>query len=221
MSSPARNHSHGHGIHSHGGHSDARHANRKKLWAVFILTAAYFFVEVIGGLLTNSLALLSDAGHMFSDIAALSLALLASWFAEKPATTKKTFGYARSEVLAAFINASILMLVSVAIVREAVERFGTPHEIKGGGMLVIASIGLVVNLVGIYILSRNDSGNINLRGAYLHVIGDALGSVGAIAAGLIIIFTGWMLADTIISIFIAILILYSAWRLLWDSVFSW
>ena len=191
--------------------------SRRIAWAL-ALTGGYFFAELIGGLLTNSLALLSDAGHMFSDIAALGLTLCAFQIARRPATSKRTYGYQRLEILAALINGLILWLVVGIIFTEAYRRLMEPPEVRPVGMLVIASGGLVVNIVSGYILYACDRGSLNIRGALLHVFGDALGSIGAMLAAVIMLLTDWYFADAVISIAIALLILYTSWELVRESV---
>lgn len=191
--------------------------SRRLAWALAI-TAIYFFAEVLGGLLTNSLALLSDAGHMFSDTAALGLSLCAFQIARRPATSKKTFGYQRLEILAALINGLVLWLVVGVIFTEAYRRFLDPPAVHAPGMLVVAVVGLAVNVVAGRILFACNQGNLNIRGAFLHVLGDALGSIGAIVAALIILLTGWTLADPLVSCLIGILILYTSWELVRESV---
>jgi cobalt-zinc-cadmium efflux system protein len=191
--------------------------NRRIAWAL-ALTAGYFFAEVIGGLLTNSLALLSDAGHMFSDIAALVLTMCAFQIARRPATSKRTYGYHRLEILAALINGLILWLVVGIIFTEAYRRLMEPPEVRPVGMLVIATGGLVVNIVSGRILYACDRGSLNIRAALLHVLGDALGSIGAILAAVIMLLTGWYFADAVISVAIALLILYTSWELVRESV---
>jgi len=168
--------------------------------------------------LTNSLALLSDAGHMFSDIAALGLSLFAFRMSRRPATAKRTYGYHRVEILAALINGLTLWLIVGIIFHEAYHRFLNPPEVQSLGMLVVATLGLGVNVAAGFILYGSDRESLNLRGAFLHVVGDALGSVGAIAAGIIMLVTGWYLADPLISIFIGLLILYSSWGLVKESI---
>ena len=192
--------------------------NKSHLIIVLTLTAFFFLVEFFGGLWTGSLALLSDAGHMLSDIGALGLALFALWASGKPAHGKKTFGYFRAEVLVAFINGAALVVIVLIIFHEAYERMQAPVTVKSIPLLVIASAGLMVNLIGAYILSRGGKENINIRAAFIHVLGDALGSLGAISAGLVIWLKGWMWFDPLVSFFIGGIILYSAWRLLWDTV---
>lgn len=174
--------------------------------------------EAVGGWWTNSLALLADAGHMLTDVAALTLTLTAIWFASRPATSKKTFGYYRLEILAAFINGIALVLLSFWIIWEAVERWQTPQEIRGYGMTLIAVGGLVVNIIAAALLHSDHKHDLNIRGAWLHVMGDMLGSIAAIAAGLIIISFGWLWADATASILISLIIIYGSWRLISDSV---
>lgn len=189
-------------------------ANRL-IWALAI-TGVYFFAELLGGILTNSLALLSDAGHMASDIAALGLSLFAFQMARRPATAKKSYGYHRLEILAALINGLMLWLVVGVIFNEAYRRFLDPPQVHSLGMLLVASLGLLVNVVTGAILYGH--GSLNLRGAFLHVVGDALGSVGAVAAGLVMLATGWYLADPLVSVLIGFLILYTSWGLVRESV---
>lgn len=184
------------------------------------ITTVFLFVEVIGGLLTNSLALLADAGHMATDAAALALSLFAVWLAARPATPERSFGYYRAEVLAALANAATLVAISFYIFWEAFRRVGSPPEIDGLPMLLVAVAGLAANGAAAWALSRGGghSHNLNTRGAFLHVIGDMLGSVGAIVAALVMLATGWYLADPILSAGIGLLILRSSWRLLSESV---
>jgi len=194
------------------------HQNKNFLIIVLTLTAIVFLVEFLGGLWTKSLALLSDAGHMLSDFASLGLALFALWASSKPAHAKKTFGYYRAEVLAAFINGAALVVIALLIFHEAYERMQVSVNVKSIPLVVIASAGLMINLIGAYILSRGGKENINIRGAFIHVLGDALGSLGAIAAGLVIWLKGWLWFDPLVSFFTGGIIIYSAWRLLWDTV---
>jgi len=195
-----------------------RTTDSRRLGLALTITAIYFFAEVLGGLWTNSLALLSDAGHMFSDTAALGLSLCAFQIARRPATSKKTYGYQRLEILAALINGLVLWLVVGVIFTEAYRRLLDPPEVRTIGMLVVAVVGLAVNMVAGRILYACDQGNLNIRGAFLHVVGDALGSVGAVVAALIMLFTGWYTADPLISFLIGVLILYTSWELIRDSV---
>ncbi|MBC2683140.1 cation transporter [Bacillus toyonensis] len=203
--------------HSHGhGHSK----NKKALLLAFLLTTSFMVAEVIGGFVTNSLALLSDAGHMLSDAVSLALSLLAFKLGEKAATTAKTYGYKRVEMLAALCNGVVLIVISIYIFIEAIRRFKEPVEIASNGMLIIAVLGLLINILSAWILMRGGDvkGNLNLRSAFLHVLGDLLGSVGAIIAALLIKFFGWNVADAIASILVSILVVISGWRVTRDTV---
>jgi cobalt-zinc-cadmium efflux system protein len=175
------------------------------------------FAEAVGGWLTNSLALLADAGHMLTDVAALTLTLAAIWFASRPATAKKTFGYYRLEILAAFINGIALVLISLFVIYEAYERWQSPPEIKGSALTIIAVGGLVINLVCAWLLHGNHEHDLNMRGAWLHIMGDVLGSVTAIAAGVLIVAFGWLWADALCSVLISLIII-GAWNLIKESV---
>lgn len=196
----------------------ARHTETRRLRWALLISAIYFFAELIAGFLTNSLALLSDAGHMLSDIAALSLSLFAFRMARRPATVQSTYGFHRFEILAALFNGLTLWLIVGIIFAAAYGRLFHPPEVQSQGMMVVAVLGLVVNLVAAMILHRGHHHNLNLRGAFLHVVSDAIGSVGAIVAGAIMLTTGWYLADPLISIFIGVLILFSSWSLVRDSL---
>src|SRR5919202_5392652 len=207
--------SQGENEHSHGGHGQA---DKRALRLVFALTATFTIVEVVGGLITDSLALLADAGHMLSDILSLGLALFAVWLAGHPVTPNRSFGYKRAEILASLFNGVTLVAISIWIFVEAYRRFQDPPEILGGWMLTVAVLGLLVNLIGMLILSRSEGKSLNAQGALRHVIADALGSLGAIAAAGIIILTGWRYADPLISILIGLLVLGSSWNLLRNSV---
>jgi cobalt-zinc-cadmium efflux system protein len=174
--------------------------------------------EAFGGWFANSLALLADAGHMLTDVAALALTLAAIWFASRPATSKKTFGYYRLEILAAFINGIALVLISLWIVYEAVERLNAPPAVKGFELTLIAVGGLIINLICAWLLHGGHQHNLNMRGAWLHVIGDALGSVAAIVAGILILSFGWLWADAAVSVLISLIIIFGAWNLIKESV---
>ena len=202
--------------HSHG--AGDRRQNMRPLAITLALTTTFMVAEVIGGLLTGSLALLADAGHMLSDSAALALALFAFWLSGHPATPEKSFGYKRAEILAALANGVALVAISIWIFIEAYRRFQDPPEILGGWMMVVAVIGLAVNVAGAFILSRSEGESLNLQGALRHVLADVAGSIGAISAALIIIFTGWRYADPLISVLIGVLVLGSSWTILRDSV---
>jgi len=182
------------------------------------LTLSFFIIELIGGFLTNSLALITDAWHMLNDVFSLSFALLAAWIALRPATRKKTYGYYRIEILAAFLNGILLWAIVIFIFYEAIQRLQNPPEVESLNMLVIAVGGLVANSLSALALSRSKETSLNVKGAFMHVVADALGSIGAISAGLIMFLTGWYQADSIISMTIGLLILYSSWRLVQDSV---
>ncbi|HKP84901.1 MAG TPA: cation diffusion facilitator family transporter [Blastocatellia bacterium] len=193
-------------------------SNRQRLTFVLALTVGYMIAEVVGGFLTNSLALLSDAGHMLADVAGLVLAMLALWFSARPITTSKTYGYYRMEILAALANGVALVVISLLISYEAFHRIKSPEKVEGVEMMLIAAGGLVVNVISAWLLYPASEENLNMRGAFLHVIGDALGSVGAIIAGVVIIFWGWTIADPVISVLMCLLIIYSSWQLIRESV---
>ncbi len=176
-------------------HERTRGESRRALTLVLALTATFTAAEVVGGLLTGSLALLADAGHMLSDNLSLGIALLAAWLAGRPATPEKSFGYKRAEILAALANGVTLVAISIWIFVEAYSRLREPPEILGGWMLAIAAIGLLVNAAGALILSRAASESLNVQGALRHVVADALGSVGVMVAALVVILTGWLYAD--------------------------
>jgi cobalt-zinc-cadmium efflux system protein len=174
--------------------------------------------EGIGGWYTNSLALIADAGHMLTDVAALSLTLGAIWFGSRPATARKTFGYYRLEILAAFVNGVALVLLSIWVIYEAAQRWQSPPVISGSQVTLIAAGGLLVNIVAAKLLHSSHRHDLNMRGAWLHVIGDLFGSATAIAAGVLIATFGWLWADPLCSILISLIIIFGAWRLIMDSV---
>lgn len=182
------------------------------------LTAGFLIVEVLGAWWTGSLALLADAGHMLTDVAGLSLSLLAVWFARKPPTSGNTYGYVRMEILAALANGVILFSIAAFILYEAVRRFWAPPEIQAGPMLLIAVVGLGVNLVGMWLLHGGAEESLNLRGAYLELLSDAVASLGVILAALIIQTTGWSLVDPIVSLVIGLFILPRTWHLIRQAV---
>jgi cobalt-zinc-cadmium efflux system protein len=192
--------------------------NKKNLTIVFCLTAVFLVAEVVGGLLTNSLALLADAGHMLTDVAGLGMALFAIRFAERPATPERTYGYYRVEILAALTNAIVLIGISLYILYEAVERFRNPPEVASGTMLLIALIGLAVNVIGIFILRAGSKESLNMKGAYFEVLSDMLTSIGVIIAGIVMWTTGWYYADPLISAGIGLFILPRTWILLREAV---
>jgi len=190
----------------------------RALKVVLGLTLVIMVAEVIGGWLANSLALLADAGHMLTDSAAVALALFASWIAGRPATAAKTFGYLRFEILAALVNGTVLIGLAGLIVWQAISRLMVPPEIEPLILFGVAALGLIGNAVALRMLHAGHEQSLNVHGAYLHVLGDLLGSIGALAAGAIILVTGWTLADPLVSLFIAILILIGAARLVRESV---
>jgi cobalt-zinc-cadmium efflux system protein len=196
----------------------ARHSETQRLKWALAISSVYFFAELISGFLTNSLALLSDAGHMLSDVGAMALSLFAFRMASRPATHQSTYGFHRVEILAALFNGLFLWLIVGMIFAAAYDRFFQPPVVASFGMMIVAIIGLLVNVIAAAILHAGHRHNLNLRGAFLHVVSDAIGSVGAIVAGLIMLMTGWYLADPLISVFIGILILFSSWSLVKDSV---
>jgi cobalt-zinc-cadmium efflux system protein len=192
--------------------------NRRGLQITFGLTFFYFIVEAVGGLLTNSLALLADAAHMFTDVGGLGLALFATWISQKPATPEKTYGYYRVEILAALANAVVLFFISFYILYEAYLRFERPPEVASLPMLAIAAVGLAVNLIGLWILRAGSEENLNIKGAFLEVVSDVLGSIGVIVAAVIMLATGWYYADAIFSVLIGLFILLRTWKLLVQAV---
>ena len=204
--------SHGHAA------GDAHSQATAGLRAALLLTLVFFFAEVIGGFIANSLALLADAGHMLTDVGALALTLFVAWFSRQPSTSSKTFGYLRWEILAAFLNGSVLLLVSAGIVWEAIGRLRHPEPLQSGLMLIVATGGLVVNLIAARLLHAGASSSLNVRGAYLHVLSDLLGSVAAIVAGLAVRYKGWIIADPVASIVMTALIVRGAWQLVRESV---
>lgn len=202
----------------HHGHDHARGASARRMWVVFGLTATFLVVEVVGGILTRSLALLSDAAHMFTDVMALAIAIAAMRLSSLPADRKRTFGYHRFEILAAALNATLLFLVALYIVYEAYQRWVAPPSIESLGMLAIAVVGLAVNLACMRLLSGDANSNLNVKGAYIEVWADALGSVGVIIAALIVYVTGWTRADPIVAVLIALWVLPRTWNLFKQSV---
>ncbi len=187
--------------------------NVKRVQIALILTGAFMIVEVIGGVLSGSLALLADAGHMLTDTMALALAAFAFRVSSRPADSKRSYGYQRFQILAAFVNGLSLLLVVGWILFEAVRRLMSPSEVMGPMMLAVATAGLLVNIFAFVVLHGGDKDNLNIRGAALHVAGDLLGSIAAIVAAIVIIFTGWMPIDPLLSMLVALLVLRSAWHL--------
>lgn len=210
----SHNHDHGHT------HGMRREGNKQSLTIALIITFGIMIAEAVGGWVTNSLALLSDSGHMLSDVGSLALSLLAVWFAAKPPSAQKSYGYHRFEILAALLNGVTLFIVAGFIMWEAYHRLMDPPAVGSGIMMLIAFIGLLANLASAWVLLRQGDvkNNINLRSAYLHVLGDALGSVGALVAGLLMQLYSWYIADPIISVVVAVMILKGAWGLIAQSV---
>ncbi|MDF3040978.1 MAG: cation diffusion facilitator family transporter [Thermomicrobiales bacterium] len=194
--------------------------DRRPLVIAMAITATFFVVEVVGAFLSNSLALLADAAHMLTDVAALGLALFAMWLASRPTSPERTFGYLRAEILAALVNAVALIVMALYIFWEAWQRLQEPPEVQSGTLLVVAVAGLLANLAAAWVLSRGGGHkhNLNTRGAFLHVLGDLLGSVATITAALVIAFTGWYAADPLLSVLIGGLVVFGAWSLLRESV---
>ncbi len=203
--------------HAHS-HDHTRSGSTRALKTVLAITAAFMVAEVVGGLIAGSLALLADAAHMFSDALSLGIALFASWLAARPGGPSQTFGYRRAEILAALFNGVSLVAISIWIFVEAGMRFGDPPNVEGGLMLVIAALGLLVNLGAARILHAHAESSLNVSAAMRHVIADALGSIGAIVAALIILLTDWEYADPAVSVLIGLLIVASSWSILRDSV---
>jgi cobalt-zinc-cadmium efflux system protein len=209
-------HHHHHDDHSHHHHHAERstRALRASLWITFGILAA----EAIGGWLSNSLALLADAGHVLTDAGALALSLFVAWFSRQPVTAEKTYGYLRWEILAALINGATLLGISAWIIIEAIARFHTPEPVQGTLMLVVAAIGLLANAAAAWLLRPVGDTNLNVRGAYLHILGDLLASGGTIAAAIVIQLTGWLRADPVASLLTTALIMRGAWTLVREAV---
>jgi len=204
--------------HSHAGHHHAYGAEdqRRIAWA-FVTIAVFMIVEVVGGVLSGSLALLADAGHMISDAAALGFSWVAIHYGRRPATAELSYGYKRLEILAAFVNGCALFVIAAWIVIEAIRRFAAPVPVVGKTMLIVAVAGLAANAVAFLVLHGGNRENLNMRGAWLHVLGDMLGSAAAIVAAIVILLTGWSPIDPILSIFVAVIILKSAWGIVKSS----
>jgi cobalt-zinc-cadmium efflux system protein len=204
--------------HGHGHDHDHRSASMRRLAGALTLTAGFMVAEVVGGLITGSLALLADAGHMLSDAASLGLALFATWIAGRPASTRRTYGYQRAEILASLVHAATLLVIAIFVAVEAFRRFAEPPDVQGPLMGGIAVLGLVVNLGSLWILSGSRSASLNVRGAWLHVMTDTLGSLQALLAAAAITWLGWTWADPAASLGIAVLVVWSGWRLLAEAV---
>ncbi len=216
-------HAHGEGDAAHQHSHEVQPAQRRALLIALLLTGGFALVEVAGGVYANSLALISDAGHMAADAGALLIALIAAKLAARPVSERNSFGYGRAEVIGAFVNALTMLAIVVWIIVEAVSRISKPLPVAGGAVMAIAVIGMGVNLVVLWLLSRGTAsagshGSLNTRAARIHVLGDLLGSVAAIIAGAVVLFTGWTLIDPLLSVFVALLILRSTWSLARESV---
>lgn len=214
----SEHHGHDHGHHHHSHTPVVTGGNERKVLTAFAIISVFMLVEVAGGLMSGSLALLADAGHMLTDAAALGLAYMAFRLGRRAADSRRTFGYLRFEVIAGLVNALSLFAIVLWILYEAYTRLRQPGEVLFGPMLIVAGIGLLVNVYVLWLLTRGDTEHVNIRGAILHVIGDLLGSVGAVVAALVIWLTGWTSIDPILSVLVALLILRSAWKLFADAV---
>jgi cobalt-zinc-cadmium efflux system protein len=207
-------HAHGHGGHHHHGAG----GSARRLAIVLVLTALYMVAELVGGVLSHSLALLADAGHMLSDVAALGLSLFAAWISRRPPTPARSYGYYRTEILAALANAATLIAISVWVCIEAYRRLHAPPDVAGVTVMAIAAGGFIINLAGMWVLSGGRESNLNVRGAWLHVATDALGNIGTVIAGALVAYAGLAWADPVASVLIALLVCYSSWALLKESV---
>jgi cobalt-zinc-cadmium efflux system protein len=209
----------GPGPHSHAhSHGDARMLSKQRLFTVLAITGSFMIIEAVGGWLTGSLSLVADAGHMLGDVAALALAVFAMWLSSKPANSSRTFGYHRSEILAALANSVMLVLISIFVFGEAISRFSNPPEVQSVPMLIVATAGLVVNLISMRLLTDGAEKSLNAKAAYLEVFSDMIASAGVIVASIIMITTKWYLADPLLSALLSIFILWRTWGLLKESI---
>jgi cobalt-zinc-cadmium efflux system protein len=213
------NHGHSHASHDHS-HVEplSRESGQRALWRALAVTLCFLFIEAAGGWLSGSLALLADAGHMLTDASSLGLALAAGWVSRRSATRRRSYGWHRVEILAAFLNGLALIIVSVFIGMEAIERVVRPTPVHAPLLLAVAAAGFAANLVSAAMLYRAGRESLNVRGAFLHVVSDMLGSVGALTAGILILAFGWVIADPIIGIIISLLVLISSWTLIRESI---
>ncbi len=211
-------HSDAHGGDAYGRSTDARPGQARRLVVVLVAVGLYMVAEVVGAWLTGSLALLADAGHTLSDVASLVLGLFAIWAAQRPASARRTYGHTRAEILAALAQGIALVAVAIMICSEAIDRLGAAPAVNGIGMMIVATGGLLVNAVGMLILNAGRQESLNIRGVWLHLATDALGSLGVVAAGALVWIFGWLWADSAIALVIGCLVLYSAWQLLRDAV---
>jgi len=206
------------GSHHHDHHGHSHHHPTRQLWWLSLLSSVYLCAEVVGGLMSGSLALLADAGHMAIDVAAIGLSIFAVWVAKRPANSAKTYGYYRAEILAALVNGAALFGIALWIFYEAWQRFSDPQPIRVGIMAAVAAGGVLVNLIGLLLVRKSCRDNLNLRGVWLHVATDALGSAASLVASLLIFAFGWQLADPILSMGLGGFILFGAYHLLYDCV---
>jgi cobalt-zinc-cadmium efflux system protein len=209
---------HHHGSNDHHSHSAARAASARALWAALTILGIFFAVEIVGGILANSLALLSDAAHLLTDVAAIGLALFAQWFASRPPSARRSYGYRRMEIIAALFNGLTLWVVAVFIIIEAAERALEPPPVEGGLMLLVAGLGFAAQAGAAFILMKASSESLNVRGAYIHALTDAVQSIGVMIAALVIMFTDFLLIDPIVSILIALLIVWSGGKIVLEAV---
>lgn len=209
-------HGHGHG-HAHAHSHDFRAASRRALWIALVLLVGIFVAELVGGLVSGSLALLADAGHLLTDVAAVGLALIAQWFGKRPACAEKSYGFRRVEILAALVNGVSLWVIAGIIVFEAATRFGEPPAVGLLTMVLVASVGLVVQTVAAVVLARAAGESLNVKGAYVHAATDAVQSAGVVLTGLVMMATGWWLLDPLVSIAIALLIAWSGGKIAWEA----
>lgn len=210
----------GHSHHAHAPHGDCSHGHKptEALKKALLVTSFFMIVEFIGGWFANSLALMTDAAHMLTDVGALALSLLTAWVAQRPSNPQMSFGYHRAEILGALFSGLVIWFLSGFLIFEAVLRLSSPPEVQGPLLFGIAVVGFLVNLYSVFTLHGSKADNLNVRAAYLHVIGDMLGSIGAIVAGIVIWQTGWSRIDSIVTIFISVLVLWSAWKLVVEAV---
>jgi cobalt-zinc-cadmium efflux system protein len=212
----AHDHDHGHS-HGHGAHLDLRRASSRALWLALVILGVSFFLEIVGGVLTHSLALISDAAHLLTDVAAIALALFAQWFALKPSSAVRSFGYRRVEILAALLNGFTLFLLAIYIGIEAWHRFQKPPHVLGWPMIIVATAGLLAQLLTMMVLRRAQGQSLNVRGPYLHAMTDVLQSVGVVAAGIVLLLTKWQYVDPIASLIIGVFILWSAGQIMLEA----
>lgn len=212
-------HDHKAGSHSHGhSHGDAKKLSKTRLFTVLGLTGSFMIIEAVGGFMTGSLSLVADAGHMLGDVAALALAVFAMWLSSKPANASRTFGYHRSEILAALANSVMLVVISIFVFGEAISRFSSPPAVQSMPMLIVAIGGLIVNLISMRLLTDSAEKSLNAKAAYLEVFSDMISSAGVIVTSIVMMNTGWYIADPLLSAFLAVFILWRTWGLLKESI---